>query len=281
MEELRSLLVHLDGGSHAAARLVHARALAARFEARLSALFAVSPHFVPVPLPAPGLGLPEAPLVDEVNPRTRRRARACFDHVTETSGWPVRWDEITGGDPVETFARRALYADLLVLGQHDPWDDDARDMPRDFVESVLAASGTPALVLPRDVTAHAVVDAGCILVAWRPGREAAHAVRGALPLLQRAREVHLVNWSDDEAVQRLCLDELGEQLRLHAVEGLVRHEGPPPSDPGEALLALAAGIGADLLVMGCYGHHRARELMLGGTTRTLLREARLPLLLAH
>ncbi len=279
MEELRSLLVHLDGGSHATARLAHARALAARFEARLSALFAVSPHFVPAPLPAPGLGLPEAPLVDEVNPRTRRRAKACFDRVTETSGWPVRWEEITGGDPVEAFARRALYADLLVLGQHDPRDDDARDMPRDFVESVLAASGIPALVLPHDAATGA--DGGCILVAWRPGREAAHAVRGAMPLLQRAQEVHLVNWSDDEGSQRRCLDELTEQLRLHAVGGLVRHAGPPPSDAGEALLALAGGIGADLLVMGCYGHHRTRELMLGGTTRTLLREARLPLLLAH
>jgi nucleotide-binding universal stress UspA family protein len=280
MEEFRSLLVHIDGGAHAAARLMQARALAARFEARLSALFAVSPHFVPVPLPTPGLGMPPAPLVDEIDPRTRRRARACFDRVTETSGWPVRWDEVTEGDPVAAFARRALYADLLVLGQHDPRDDMAPDMPRDFVESVLAASGTPALVLPH-VEAPDVMDLDRMLVAWRPGREAAHAVRGALPLLQRAREVHLVSWSDTGAGERCCLDELSEQLRLHAVEGIVRHEGPPPSDVGDALLALATGIGADVLVMGCYGHGRTRELMLGGTTRTVLREARLPLLMAH
>jgi nucleotide-binding universal stress UspA family protein len=280
MEELRSLLVHLDGGGQAAARLTQARHLAARFEARLSALFAVAPHFLPVPLPTPGLGVPAAPLVDEVNPRTRRRARMCFDRVTESSGWPVQWDEIAGGDPAEAFARRALYADLLVLGQHDPRDEDARDVPRDFVQNVLAASGTPALVLPRGAAA-APVPGGCILVAWRPGREAAHALRGALPLLQRAQEVHVVSWSDTGAGQGRCLDALSEQLRLHAVEGLVRHEGPPPSDVGEALLALAEGIGADLLVMGCYSHSRARELMLGGTSRTVLREARLPLLLAH
>jgi nucleotide-binding universal stress UspA family protein len=284
MEELRSLLVHLDGSAQAAARLAQARHLAARFEARLSALFAVAPHFLPVPLPAPGLGVPEAPLVDEINPRTRRRARMWFDRVTESSGWPVQWDEITGGDPAEAFARRALYADLLVLGQHDPRDDDARDVPRDFVENVLAASGTPALVLPGHGAAAPVpapAPGGCILVAWRPGREAAHALRGALPLLQRAQEVHVVSWSDAAASQRRCLDDLSEQLRLHAVEGLVRHEGPLPSDVGEALLALAKGIGADLLVMGCYGHSRARELMLGGTSRTVLRQARLPLLLAH
>lgn len=280
MEELRSLLVHLDGGAQAAARLTQARHLAARFEARLSALFAVAPHFVPVPLPAPGLGMPGAPLLDEVDPRTRRRARACFDRLTETSGWPVQWDEVAGGDPAEAFAHRALYADLLVLGPHDPRDDEARDVPRDFVENVLAASGTPALVLPHGSGATSLPGA-CVLVAWRPGREAARAVRGALPLLQRAQEVHLVSWSDSAASQSRCLDALSEQLRLHAVEGLVRHEGPAPSDVGEALLALAEGIGADLLVMGCYGRTRARELMLGGTSRTVLREARLPLLMAH
>ncbi|NML17662.1 universal stress protein [Azohydromonas caseinilytica] len=279
MEELRSVLVHIDGGSHAAARLTLARALAARFEARLSALFAVAPHFVPVPVPVPGLGLPAAPLLDEIDPAARRRARACFDRLAGASGWPLQWEEVVNGDPVAAFARHGLHADLMVLGRHDPQDAAARDVPRDFAESVLLASGTPAIVTPRGDAGFG--EAACILVAWRPTREAANALKGALPLLQRAQEVHLVNWSEDAATQGECLDAVSEFLRLHAVEGIARHEGPAPANTGEALLVLAEGLGADLLVMGCYGHTRARELVLGGASRTVLHEAPLPVLMAH
>jgi nucleotide-binding universal stress UspA family protein len=44
---------------------------------------------------------------------------------------------------------------------------------------------------------------------------------------------------------------------------------------------LAEDSKADLLVMGCYGHSRYREIMLGGASRTVLHRAPLPVLLAH
>jgi nucleotide-binding universal stress UspA family protein len=50
---------------------------------------------------------------------------------------------------------------------------------------------------------------------------------------------------------------------------------------GDALLALADELGSDLLVMGCYGHSRLREMVLGGTSRIVLRSARLPVLMSH
>jgi nucleotide-binding universal stress UspA family protein len=50
---------------------------------------------------------------------------------------------------------------------------------------------------------------------------------------------------------------------------------------GEDLLSRAADIGADMLVMGCYGHSRAREWVLGGASRTLLASMTVPLLVAH
>jgi nucleotide-binding universal stress UspA family protein len=52
-------------------------------------------------------------------------------------------------------------------------------------------------------------------------------------------------------------------------------------DGGQALLGLAAQEGSDLLVMGCYGHSQFRELFLGGVTRYVLQNARLPVLMAH
>ena len=40
-------------------------------------------------------------------------------------------------------------------------------------------------------------------------------------------------------------------------------------------------LGADLLVMGAYGHSRLRELVLGGVTRTILKEMTVPVLMSH
>ncbi|HEY1231506.1 MAG TPA: universal stress protein, partial [Ramlibacter sp.] len=42
-----------------------------------------------------------------------------------------------------------------------------------------------------------------------------------------------------------------------------------------------ADLGADVLVMGCYGHSRAREWLLGGASRTVLSSMTLPVLMAN
>jgi len=47
------------------------------------------------------------------------------------------------------------------------------------------------------------------------------------------------------------------------------------------LLSLAADVQANLLVMGCYGHSRAREWLLGGVTRTIFQSMTLPVLMSH
>ena len=71
-------------------------------------------------------------------------------------------------------------------------------------------------------------------------------------------------------------------LRLHGVQARLQHYGEEPNgDLGELLLSRAADLDADLLVMGCYGHSRARELVLGGVTRTVLRSMTLPVLMSH
>jgi nucleotide-binding universal stress UspA family protein len=54
-----------------------------------------------------------------------------------------------------------------------------------------------------------------------------------------------------------------------------------PASIGDALLSLVADTSADLLVMGCYGHSRAREWMLGGATRAILKSMTVSVLMAH
>jgi nucleotide-binding universal stress UspA family protein len=100
-------------------------------------------------------------------------------------------------------------------------------------------------------------------------------------MLQRARRVHVLSWSGaEEAVsgQRLDLD---GYLKLHGVAATWHREAGEPELLGELLLSRAFDLEADLLVMGCYGHSRAREWVLGGTSRTVLQSMTLPVLMAH
>ena len=88
-----------------------------------------------------------------------------------------------------------------------------------------------------------------------------------------------MSWSR-EAERSFPLN-LDGYLRLHGVAAQWHHRGEEPAELGELLLSQAFDLGADLLVMGCYGHGRAREWMLGGVSRTVLRSMTLPVLMAH
>jgi nucleotide-binding universal stress UspA family protein len=83
---------------------------------------------------------------------------------------------------------------------------------------------------------------------------------------------------DDERTGTSALE---RWLRRSGVKAPIHIHGLAGTGIGEALLSLATDTDADLLVMGCYGHSRARELVLGGVTRTVLREMTLPVLMAH
>ena len=50
---------------------------------------------------------------------------------------------------------------------------------------------------------------------------------------------------------------------------------------GDVLLSRAADLGADMIVMGAYGHSRLREMALGGVTRHLIKHMTAPTLMAH
>jgi nucleotide-binding universal stress UspA family protein len=171
------------------------------------------------------------------------------------------------------------YVDLVVLGQRDPEDVLAADVPRDFVASVVMESGKPALVVPHTGRFGGI--GANVLIAWRPTRECARAVEAALPLLQRAGRVHAVSWGEDSFGPAETTFGLVRALRWHGIECTTQRYPDEPEKLGGLLLSTAAAQGSDLLVMGAYGHHRVRELLLGGTTRTVLRSMTLPVLLAH
>ncbi len=275
---LTQLLVHLDPSPRAAQRLEVARKLGQRHHAAVAALYAVTPSFIDMPF-APAMGAGVGTGTRELDDEQRDSARAMFERVQASPGAPMSWAEALDGPCIDAFAQQALYADLLVLGQYDPSDKGAAHVPADFVESVMEISGKPALIVPYAVVPPTTGET--VVIAWKPTCEAARAVAAAMPLLQAARRVHVVSWADDKAKIGAGQLDLGGYLKLSGVEAIWHREGGEPERLGELLLSRAFDLQADLLVMGCYGHSRAREWVLGGTTRTVLQSMTMPVLMVY
>jgi nucleotide-binding universal stress UspA family protein len=174
-------------------------------------------------------------------------------------------------------ARQARYADLVILGQVDP----EAPAPSSVVPAeVVLSSGRPALIVPYVLRSQSV--ARRVFVAWNASREAARAVADALPLLQDAEAVVVVSINAKLGVEsEQPASDLAHHLARHGVKAEATAIVAKDPTVGAVLLARAADFGADLIVMGAYGHSRSRELLLGGATRHILRHMTIPLLMAH
>jgi nucleotide-binding universal stress UspA family protein len=276
---IQQVLVHLDPTAGSVHRLAAARELAERFGASLTALYAATPSFIELPY-APELGPTLAGDLVEIDDQRRAQALRLFEEALKTPGAPAQWSQTDEVPIIAAVAQQALFADLLVLGQRDARDPAAGVLPRDFVESVVVASGRPAVVVPYVAPVRPLAET--IAIAWKETREAARAVSAAMPLLRHAQQVHVLTWGEEREprVGGAQLN-LADYLGLHGVQATWHHGGPEPSPIGEHILSRAFDLDAGLLVMGCYGHARAREWVLGGASRTILASMTLPVLLAH
>lgn len=146
-----------------------------------------------------------------------------------------------------------------------------------MLQAVLLGAGRPLLMAP----ARPPVRIGDeVAIAWNATTVAVRALCAAMPLLRQASKVHVLT-VETPRTRAEAATELLEYLRQRNVEAtahLIRANGAPV---GKMLLTEAGVVGADLLVMGGYGHSRLRELLLGGVTRYVVSHADLPILMAH
>ena len=278
----KDLLVVLDFDPSVRVRVDLAATLAERFAAHLIGLY-------PFPMPeAPRhMGYYDPALLDPFFAEWRQRAReaasnvrAAFEHASSVRGVSAEWREVPAGPEADP-ALHARYADLAILGQLDPDRGDA-ELARPRPEQITLASGCPILVVP--YAGHFENIGRRVLVAWNASREAARAVNDALPLLAAAELVTVLTIDPREGPEGHG-EVPGANISLHlarrGVKAEVERTASAGLPVGEVLLSRAADLGADLIVMGAYGHSRARELLLGGATRSLLRSMTVPVLMSH
>jgi len=270
----KTILVHVDGSPHAAARITLAAQLALRCDAHL---VGVAPTGVSRLFYQEGNAelarTALAPYMDALYRKTGRDL-AHFTELAEQAGVRSHEQRLVDDETGAGLALCARYADLAVLGQADP--DLAPAPGGDPVPYVLLACARPMLVVP--YIQQGPLAAKRVLVAWNGSAQAVRAVNAALPLLRLADQVTVATFGPPQETSGDA--ELVRYLRRHGVDAAQICE-PGDPDPGERLLSLLADQGADLLVMGGYGRARLSELLLGGVTRTVLQAMTVPVLLAH
>jgi len=277
----KTVLVHADLSRRAPARIALAADICAEHGAHLvgAAMTGISAAVFPHGC-NPGPGTLLAGYVDPLM-RSARRALDAFEDIARRRGVSFE-SRLVGDQAPQALVLLARFADLVVLSQDDPdeslgYTPTAMPMP----DYVVVNAARPCLVVPRAPGAPACPRR--VLLCWNGSREATVAMAAAIPLLQRATHVSLAVLTPDfpnASTGRAELDDALAFLARHAV-----HARPALRDPGHdngrAMLALAAELACDLIVMGCYGHARFQELLLGGASRTVLQEAALPVLMAR
>ena len=273
MSTLSSILVHADATPPSADRLRLAAQLALAHGAQATAIYAVTSALLRYPM-AMAAGADMAPMLAEADEQRLATARKLY--AASVKPEHVAWLECSGM-PIAEVTQQALYADLLVLGQRCTGENRDVDVPPDFVSSVLIASGRPAIVVPHITKAPFKFER--VLIAWKPTREAARAVTAALPILQQAQRVTVASFDEGDAATA----ETGilGYLRRHGVQATFKREVASGNSVGEQLLSMASDEQADLLVMGVYGHGRAREWVLGGASRSIIEAMTIPVLMSH
>lgn len=276
---LGRIAVHLDDDPCCERRIRHAAQLAAQHNAELVGIYASfrRPHvYEEIAVPA-GIG----EMIERSNDSDRSTVENMFRVEANEAGVKAFW-RTQRRMPEEVLARESRYCDLLVMTQPDCAHGDAQQMAR-LVAGVILAAGRPVMLLPAQGP---ILPLGKkVVLCWDQGREAARALADATPIIAEASELTVLMIDPQSQVHSLSAENRQDLLAYCGF-----HDFPTPrflehrtgnTSVGEAILSAAEEAGADLIVMGAYGHSRLQQAILGGTTRKIFEAMRIPVLFSH
>lgn len=277
---LKTVLLHLNDRRRAEGLIVAAQAVADAWLAHVQGL-----HVYSI---VPPVGPVLVPYGDDVMDSVRQSAlqedeaiSQTFHRLTAQMEGRASWlsECAPGPDLAEHVMTFGRCADLIVASVADPDWDMAPAL--EFPERLVVESGRPVLLVPNNggfdgLRRHAVV-------AWNGGRECARAGFDALALLHAPVRLTVLVVDDGSGVEaamasaaRFC-----QAAGRHEFQASVQQAQSAGRSVGETIAAEAAGLGADLLVMGAFGRSRFREFVFGGATRHITHHMTIPTLLSH
>ena len=286
---IRTILVPVRGDGKGEGVLDHALAVAGRHNAHLRVM---NSHAKPEDLlPFASIGITEN-MRDQIVESASSSAAAeeerlkglLMDYLrsrdvpiidtpgNQPSQVTASWSEETGQQATNVSVMGRL-ADLIAIAKPDV----ESGLGTRTLEAALMETGKPVLMTPP----HPAGAVGThVAVGWDGGTESAKAVSAVMPILIAA-DIVTVFSAPVSAEPRLSVDKFADYLGWHDIKAVVETINVKAAGVGNALLNGAAKAGADVLVMGGYGHSRARQLVMGGVTSYIIENAEMPVILVH
>lgn len=269
----RDIAVFCDASVEGKRVMHHAAVLALRFKAHLIGVYGVAQ---PEYRSAEGYVRGSAAINQVIQRRRQEEERKVLEAGHEfaettrqyntSSEFRVFWRESVDDDSVS----RTLHCDLIVAP--DGWS----------AERLLLSTGTPVLLVPSGWDNREI--GSSVLVGWNRSREARRAVNDALPFLSSAARTTLLivdTVGDPQHADGEQGMNMREHLQRHDIAADLMHVRSDGQPVGEVILAQAGHLNADLLVFGAYSRPRTAEVLFGGTTRSLLGKAQIPMLISR
>jgi nucleotide-binding universal stress UspA family protein len=268
-----TLMVHVDADGELPQRVRIAAELAERFQAYLIGVAAWAPMSVFLAEDARREPTPQEVHLQDMKSLLDVKGREFCARIG-LEPRRVEWRSVLDL-PTDVLAREARTADLVIIG-------NTRENPDPFrvldPGGVLMKAGRPVLVVPGTVKSLA---ARHVAIAWKDVREARRAVCDALPFLQRAKSVMIVEVSEDTDEQAPSGKDVAAFLARHGVKVVTERVRVAEVTVTNTLLRLIESENIDLLVAGAYGHSRVGGWVFGGITRDLLKDLRICCLFSH
>ena len=287
---IKRILVPLPGSAGHTGQIETALSAAKALGAHVQALFISEPP----PVTRGGLTVTEMGRTATVpvnwhaeeRERTTRDAREVFAQACAVVGIPMlsandepdsplaaSWREAEGSY-VKIAVQRAAAFDLMVAASATVMESLMA-----IAEQSLLQTRRPVLLAPARLQSDLTHS---VMIAWDESPECWHAVSAAIPFMQLAKSVRVISVDRDASNRQASQAEVLAYLRCHGIGATAQVVAPELRSVGDTLLAAAAEHEAGLLIMGAYSHSRLREMLLGGATRHILKNASArPVLLAH
>lgn len=272
---MKSILLHVDGDQSFEARLQVALDLARASDGHITCLQAVS-YEVFAPGDFYGSAMAAAmPRIKEAAEALRAKVEA--DLANEDVSW--EWRFLYGMAETRLLEQSALH-DVIIIGSNDIGEEGTRS-PSAMAGELAIKAPAPVLVVPDD--AKGLDPKAPALVAWNGSAEACVALRQGISMLTNSSKVYLASVAEPGESERyeFPILEAAKYLERHGVAVEVVEIPPRDEAIADTLFDAAEMRGCGVMVQGAYGHSRLAEMLMGGVTRKVLSNPRMPVLLAH
>jgi len=275
---VKDIIVNLSVTKEGSVVGKYAVSVAAALQAHLTGVAFIYDPVVPIS----GAGYIPAEVIEtqrEDNETAAEAAIKSFTVATDQAGIsaePLMTSASLAGAG-DRFARMARRFDLAIVGQAQP---EISSMEQIIGETTLFESGRPMIMVPYIQKAPFKTDN--VMICWDGSRTAARAVADAIPVIRNSGRVEIVIVTNERGKEdEIEGADIGQHLARHGLKVDVHRISGGNIDVADALLSHAADSGADLMVMGGYGHSRLREFVLGGVTRSIFESMTVSVLMSH